>query len=982
MDINQLNENLSDLLNSQNGCQFTDLNDDIFATGSVKKLQNINVLHLNMRSFLKNYDSLVMLLNDLQERGVIVHVIALCETFLNGLNMTTAKLENYKELHRCRENRLGGGISIFVHDRVKLIRVIDSPFNDNFESLLIEVSLNGNMFMLSEIYRPPNSDDTRFSEGLDEILTLVEKCKISFICGDFNYDLLKMHIHKPTEAFFGCLLDHNHAPYISKPTRVTYSSSTLIDNIFVKTPHLNKSLSYILIDGMSDHFPCFLSLELCAKRKSYPPVTFERRKITDDSLLKIQQDLLFHDWEILYDMSTDTSYEYLTSTITAVLDRHSPKKVIKIHADERFVEPWLTVSIKKCNQKCRKLCAKAKRTGLPTDHDTYVGYRNALRRVKVIEKRNYYHNLFQKIGKNAKLLWNVVNCLVRKTQNKSDITELLYDGKVVTGEQEICNTLNEHFVKAGLNVQTTIKNSNVSGVSLSAIPRINKQLKFRHVTESHICKIISNMKPKTSSGHDEISNNLLKNIISVINVPLCLIINKSLDSGIFPDLMKLAKVIPLHKGGESQIPDNYHPISLLPVFSKILEKVVYEQVVTHLELHNILYSKQFGFRKNHSTIDAITTLMGEILNGFEKNFMTLSIFIDLHKAFDTVSHSLLLKKLDLLGIRGCELTWFENYLSNRKQFVSTSSNCKSDLQTVSIGVPQGSLLGVLIFQLFINDIYRILRFCSCILYADDTTFYVVGKSLKFLRAKMNSDLCAVSSWLTSNKLKLNVSKTKCVLFNKEGLDPDPGISVNNEFVKSVSSFKFLGIILDLELNFESHYSALYNKLMSASYLIRSLSRTLPIECVRTLYFAYFHSHLTYGMNLWFPLISKMKQETLFKIQKRILRSIMRVGYRDHCMPLYKRLQILTLYDQLKFENLKQMYKLDRDLLPVPMKNMYVTNSTRGTRIPVPLCRLSKVNKSFLCQPIVEWNALQSVTKDKISLKSFLNCIKVKAFNSY
>ena len=362
-------------------------------------------------------------------------------------------------------------------------------------------------------------------------------------------------------------------------------------------------------------------------------------------------------------------------------------------------------------------------------------------------------------------------------------------------------------------------------------------LKFTKVSELKLCKIVNNMKPKKSCGLDGISNTLLKRIMPVIKTPLCHVVNQSLQSGIFPDFMKTAKVIPLYKAGDRILPDNYRPISLLPVLSKVIEKVVYDKIVTHLDKENLIYAKQFGFRKHHSTIDAVMTLTGEILNCFEDNLMMLGVFVDLRKAFDTVSYDVILNKLKSLGIEGNELEWCRDYLTNRRQVVYVNGNY-SNPQPLTVGVQQGSLLGVLMFQIIINDLPRSLKFSASVLYADDTTLYVIGRNLRFLKTKMNEDLKSLSHWLSINNLKLNVAKTKTMLFNKDGLSPEIDLHIDGEPIETVTSFKFLGIILDHAVTFVDQYRMLYDRLIKSGFVIKTLCKSMPLGMMRELYFAY------------------------------------------------------------------------------------------------------------------------------------------------
>ena len=237
---------------------------------------------------------------------------------------------------------------------------------------------------------------------------------------------------------------------------------------------------------------------------------------------------------------------------------------------------------------------------------------------------------------------------------------------------------------------------------------------------------------------------------------------------------------------------------------------MYCNVVDFMEENNIVYCKQFRFRKRHSTIDAVQTLVSEILSSFQENLSVVSIFIDLRKAFNTVSHNLILSKLECLGIRDMPLNWFRSYLANRKQYTCVNG-VDSDMKILDCGVPQGSLLRVLLFQLQINDMNTCIKFCNSILYADDTTIFVVGRNLRFIKSKLQSDVNSLSEWLCLNRLKLNVKKTKLLHFHKEGLQPKIVITIDGEEIESVTNFKFLGINVDKELRFEKHVNLCYLK---------------------------------------------------------------------------------------------------------------------------------------------------------------------------
>ena len=454
--------------------------------------------------------------------------------------------------------------------------------------------------------------------------------------------------------------------------RVTHKTSTLIDNVFIKSDLQLLVRSYVVTDNMSDHFPCVVSHVLSNQETSDDCIVIQKQKLTNEATAKIQQDLLFYDWSILYDpsQSVEESYEFFLNAIDYVLDKHAPIKRVVLKQDNKFHEPWVTVNLQKCNNKSHKLCMHAKLSRKEIDFVRYKTYRNTLNKIKMVEKCVHYRNLFEKIGRNSKLFWDIVNGILKKMNNKTDIVELNYNGKSLTDRSKIYEALNEHFSTAGKCVQDSITPVNASCISdpLLGVMNVTNKMTFSHVSEQHICKLVNGLVSKRSCGPDGLSNLLLKMLINVIKGPLCILFNKSLHHGIFPDLLKLVRVIPLHKSGES-ILDNYIPISLLPFISKVLEKIVYQKLVEHLNINEVLYPHQFGFRKGHSTSDAVMNLVGETLHAFEDKSMVLSIFIDLKKAFDMVSHLVILVKLGKLGVSGTEYEWFTSYLTGRKQFV-------------------------------------------------------------------------------------------------------------------------------------------------------------------------------------------------------------------------------------------------------------------------------------------------------------------------
>jgi hypothetical protein len=370
-----------------------------------------------------------------------------------------------------------------------------------------------------------------------------------------------------------------------------------------------------------------------------------------------------------------------------------------------------------------------------------------------------------------------------------------------------------------------------------------------------ILSICRQLKPKISSGIDYISNKLLMHIAPIISVPLNYLINLSLESGYIPKELKIAKIVPVFKDGGFHNYTNYRPISLISSFAKLLEKIVARQIVRFLNGHNIIYKHQYGFRANHNTSQPVLHFADKIYNALNQNpqAKTLSIFIDLKKAFDTVDHTILLKKMEHYGIRGPSNVWFQNYLSEREQFVYING-AESSMQKILCGVPQGSVLGPLLFLIFINDLPNATELLT-LLFADDTTFQISGVNVDLLYEKANFELEKAAEWFKSNKLTLNVKKTKYMLFTEKNANVDLqglNVRISNIPVDRVGTnckdkyFKFVGHVLDDNLTWVGHVEHICKKLSSANFAINSSKNFLPLHIRKMIYYSLFNSHLNLG----------------------------------------------------------------------------------------------------------------------------------------
>ena len=538
------------------------------------------------------------------------------------------------------------------------------------------------------------------------------------------------------------------------------------------------------------------------------------KKIFDKKNLdRLQTKLCEIDWhDKLQHLTVNEGFQLFHEMLQQQIDKHIPSKLV--HCKIKNLEHWVTKGVLQCIRKQKKLYSNwAKDKSNSEKEQKYLNYRKILQRVKRQCKRDYYTLKCNEYRSNTKQLWKLINKCSGKLINKSGIIEYLtIDGLKKTESKIIAEEFAKFFTGIGKKFSNKINTPIKSAEHyLNKIRGSQSSLFLLPTNSVEIENIINALAPKHSCGHDGMSNRLLKDLGSSIVVPLEIIFNQSLSTGVFPDIMKLGDVIPLYKSKNKDNCTNYRPISLLLTISKVLEKIIYKQTYSFLDKNNLLYESQYGFKSKHSCENAITELTSEILKGTEKNKLTFSVFLDLSKAFDTLSHNLLLKKLEKYGIRGTANEWFKSYLSDRKLrskciIRGISDPVYSSYHDIEYGTPQGSCLGPLLFMIFVNDLHEQLQHCKCILFADDTTIFISHSSLKYMKWCIEEDLQAISDWFRANKLTLNISKSAGIILDLKGKSKVKAIDLQLEGkeIPIVNETKFLGVWIDKKLDWHSH----------------------------------------------------------------------------------------------------------------------------------------------------------------------------------
>lgn len=911
---------------------------------SIKKNDNqLNVLSLNIQSLHAKFTELQLLVDSINSQNLCLHIIGLQETWLKDSDdCCLLQLNGYDLIHKpSHRKHANGGLAFYIHNSLKF-KLLDSLESDICEDLAIEIAPKTTIqtprkIIFHNIYRPPSIYSMTHSCAIQ---TFVEQfsslcSKLSHqnyvaccVLGDFNLDCLKVNENLDIASFIDSAMSQGFIPQITLPSRfsVQYGSSSLIDNIFLKTSEQTIDCHpHILTRKISDHFGCFLGLNINLGINKKGSKKIKVTSNSDEDLLKFKS--ILSEMNILdkldksFESDPSENYKFLSECLNNARSQAFKTRMVKFDKYKHKRNPWVTKGIMKSihfKDELNKTLSGLRFHSLEWFICKYKlsVYKNILNKSIRIAKKIYYEDLFEHSKSNIKKTWQNINFILNRRKIDSNLPDCFeIDGTLISDPKQIADAFNNFFINIGPKLAAELHSP--EGVSFTDFltDKQNCTFTFTNVDESNVGEVLDSLKPKTSFGHDCISNKLLKSIKNEIISPLTLIINQSFNTGIFPKELKLAKVIPVFKKGESSKLNNYRPISLLPSMSKVFERIMHSQLTKYLTDNNLLFAQQYGFRPKHSTELAIVDIVDRLLKSMDSDLIPFSVYIDLSKAFDTLVHSILLNKLAYYGIHNNALALLSDYLNDRQQYVDING-ISSSLGNISTGVPQGSILGPLLFLIYINDLSKSSEFFQFLSYADDTTLLCnLDSKCNNLTVtdKINTELSRVYVWLTVNKLSLNIDKTKYMLFYKPNRKNIPKVepSIANKNLDQVSCFNFLGVNIDSALSWKSHINKISSKIAKSCGIISKLKHFLPKQILMNIYNALLLPHLNYAILVW----GFASTKRLLLLQNKAVRSISKSHFFAHAPPIFKQLKILTIDEILLSSLLKFYFRLKNSLLP-------------------------------------------------------------------